>query len=203
MLTIWVASPDQPRPCLLADLVARVAERHHLRASVAWQAPADWAALNVHPADVATGPPEPLDVAVGPGDGASGSPMHRVRAGEVRPSDPDLTTLDPLALRLALMQRSYREEATLTRADLEAADVELRHWRALVADYALSPSKPMCAQYTGDFLGALDDDLDTPAALRTLSALAADQVIPDGSKFEAFAYADRFLGLDLAREVGR
>ncbi len=61
----------------------------------------------------------------------------------------------------------------------------------------------MCAQYTGDFLGALDDDLDTPAALRTLSALAADPVIPDGSKFEAFAHLDRFLGLDLAREVGR
>ena len=61
----------------------------------------------------------------------------------------------------------------------------------------------MCAQYTGDFLAALDDDLDTPAALRILAALAADQGIPDGSKFETFAHLDRFLGLDLAREVGR
>jgi hypothetical protein len=61
----------------------------------------------------------------------------------------------------------------------------------------------MCAQYAGDFLAALDDDLDTPAALRTLAALAADPVIPDGSKFETFAHLDRILGLDLAREVGR
>jgi len=61
----------------------------------------------------------------------------------------------------------------------------------------------MCAQHVGDYLDALDDDLDTPAALATLSALAADPEIPDGSKFEAFAYFDRFLGLDLARDVGR
>ena len=32
----------------------------------------------------------------------------------------------------------------------------------------------MCAEYVGDFNAAFDDDLDTPAALRTLSALAAD-----------------------------
>lgn len=201
MLTIWVATPDQPRPCLLADLISRVADRHHLRASVSGPAPADWMALNVHPAGVTAGPPEPLDVAVAPAGAPVGSPAHRVAPGTAAPVD--TTGVDPLALRLALMRRPYRDEATLTRDDLEAADQELRRWRALVKHWALSASKPMCAQYTGDFLGALDDDLDTPAALSSLSALAADQVIPDGSKFESFAYADRFLGLDLAREVGR
>jgi hypothetical protein len=201
VLTIWVASPDQPRPCLLADLISRVAERHHLRASVAWPAPADWMALNVHPADITAGPPEPLDVAVAPAAEPSGAPAHRVAPGTAGPVD--ITGVDPLALRLALLQRPYRADVDLTPDDLKAADEVLRHWRALVGHWALSPSKPMCAQYTGDFLSALDDDLDTPAALRTLLALAADQVIPDGSKFEAFAYADRFLGLDLAREIGR
>ncbi len=198
MLTIWVASPGEPRPSLLADLVARVAERHHLRASVAGPAPAGWAALNVYPADVMPAPPEPLDVAVG---GPGGSPAYLVVPGTSGPVD--LAGLDPLALRLALLRRPYRADADLTPDDLKAAEETLQHWRALVAHYALSPSKPMCAQYTGDFLGALDDDLDTPAALRTLSALAADQAIPDGSRFEAFAYADRFLGLDLVRDVGR
>jgi len=82
VLTIWVASPDQPRPCLLADLISRVAERHHLRASVSGPAPADWMALNVHPADITADPPEPLDVAVGPVD-SMGSPAHRVAAGRV------------------------------------------------------------------------------------------------------------------------
>ncbi len=203
VLTIWVTSPGEPRPCLLADLVARVAERHHLRASVAGPAPADWMALNVHPAGVSAGPPEPLDVAVGSGDGAAGSPGYWIRPGEGRPPGPGLTALDPLALRLALLRCPYLADADLTPDDLKAAEETLQHWRALVAHYALSPSKPMCAQYTGDFLGALDDDLDTPAALRTLSALAADQAIPDGSKFETFAHADRFLGLDLVRNVGR
>jgi hypothetical protein len=61
----------------------------------------------------------------------------------------------------------------------------------------------MCAQYLTAILTALDTDLDTPAALRGLAALAADPEIPPGSKFEAFAYLDSFLGLDLARDVGR
>jgi len=72
----------------------------------------------------------------------------------------------------------------------------MQHW-------ALSPSRPMCAEYVADFLGALDADLDIPSALRSLAGLAGDQEIPDGAKFEAFAYLDRFLGLDLARDVGR
>jgi hypothetical protein len=197
-LSIWVASPDEPRPCLLADLISRVAERHHLQASVSLPAPGGWDALNIHPAEVTAGPPDPLDVAVA---GAGGSPAHLVRPGPAGPAD--TTGLDPLALRLALLRRPYREEAALTRNDLETSDGQLRDWRALVGTWALSPSKPMCAGYVGDVLGALDDDLDTPAALRALAALAADREIPDGSKFEAFAYLDRFLGLDLAREVGR
>ena len=201
MLTVWVAAPDQPRPCLLADLISRVAERHHLRASVSGPARADWMALNVHPSGVTAGPPEPLDVAVALAGEPAGSPAHRVAPGAAGPVDS--SGVDPLALRMALLQWPYQAHADLTPAGLKAADEELRHWRSLVKHWAMSPSKPMCAQYTGDFLGALDDDLDTPAALRTLAALAADQVIPDGSKFETFAYADRFLGLDLAREVGR
>ena len=202
-LSVWVAGPGQPRPCLLADLVSRVAERHHLRASVSQPAPAGWDALNVHPAGVSVGPPEPLDVAVAAAGEPAGSPAHRMQPGEARPQNPDLGGLDPLALRLALLQRPYRADADVSRGKLQVADAELRELREQVRHWATSPSKPMCAQHVGDYLDALDDDLDTPAALATLSALAADPEIPDGSKFEAFAYFDRFLGLDLARDVGR
>jgi hypothetical protein len=189
----------------VADLIARIAERHHLRAGVSGPAPADWAALNVYPAQVAAGPPEPLDVAVVPAGLPAGlpggSPAHLVAPGAFGPVD--LAGLDPLALRLALLGHPYRADVALTPDDLKAADEQLAGWRALVGHWARSPSKSMCAQYAGDFLDALDDDLGAPAALAALSALAADTVIPDGSKFETFAYADRFLGLDLAREVGR
>src|SRR5215472_10930419 len=87
VLTIWVATPDQLRPCLLADLISRVAERHHLRASVSGPARADWMALNVHPADVVSGPPEPLDVAVAPAGGAAGSPAYQVLPGTAAHAD--------------------------------------------------------------------------------------------------------------------
>ena len=61
----------------------------------------------------------------------------------------------------------------------------------------------MCAQYVSDFNAAFDDDLDTPAALRVLRSLEKDSEIPPGAKFETFAHADRLLGLDLARDIGR
>jgi len=194
-LSIWVTDPDRPRPCLLADLVSRIAERHHLVASVSQPAGAGWDTLNVHPAEVSASPPERLDVAV--------APAHLIEPGAARPAVPDLAGADPLALRLALLQHPYREVLTLGRDDLVAADAVLRHWRELVSHWARSPSRPMCAEYVGDFLGALDADLDTPSALRSLAGLAGDQEIPDGAKFEAFAYLDRFLGLDLARDVGK
>ena len=202
-LRIWVASPAQPRPCLLADMVARVAERHHLLASVSQPAPAGWDALNVYPAEVSASPPEPLDVAVAAAGEPAGSPAHRIQPGEVRPPVPDLAGVDPLALRLALLRHPYRATLTLGRDDLAAADTLLKHWRELVSHSALSPSRPMCAEYVADVLGALDADLDTSSALRSLAGLAGDQEIPDGAKFESFAYLDRFLGLDLARDVGR
>ncbi len=111
--------------------------------------------------------------------------------------------LDPLALRLALLEHRYRQQLNLTWDTLAAADKTLRRWRERVADWARSPSKPMCAQYVSDITGGFDDDLDTPAALRALRGLEKDGEIAPGSKFETFAHADQLLGLDLARDVGR
>jgi cysteinyl-tRNA synthetase len=222
-LRIWVtgpgAEPAELRSCLVADLVRRVAERHHLQVST-WQqwrggddgGPTDgsglelraaWDRLNIYPAEFSAGPPDGLDVSVGPAGRAAGPGALLMQPGEIAPAAPDVTGLDPLALRLAFLGYHYREPAALSRDTLTAADETLRRWRALVAGWALSPSKPMCAQYTGDVIGAFDDDLGSPAAVRTLDALAADTVIPPGSKFEAFAHLDHLFGLDLVREVGR
>jgi cysteinyl-tRNA synthetase len=117
----------------------------------------------------------------------------------------DLTSrgLDPLALRFAFLDHRYRQQLNLTWAVLEAADRTVRRWRERVAQWARSPSKPMCAEYVSDFAGAFDDDLDTPAALRVLRNLEKDSEIPPGAKFETFAHADHLLGLDLARDIGR
>ncbi len=111
--------------------------------------------------------------------------------------------LDPLALRLAFLEQRYRQPMNLTWASLDSADAAVRRWRERVAEWANSPSKAMCAQYVHQFTTAFDDDLDTPAAIRVLRALEKDGEIPPGSKFETFAHADRLLGLDLARDIGR
>lgn len=111
--------------------------------------------------------------------------------------------LDPLALRLAFLQHRYRQQMNLTWQVIEGAQKTLERWRSKVAEWANSPSAPMCADYREQFLAALDEDLDTPRALTVLRNLEKDATIPEGSKFEFFAWADAFLGLDLARTVGQ
>jgi cysteinyl-tRNA synthetase len=111
--------------------------------------------------------------------------------------------LDPLAARLAFLEHRYRQQLNLTWPTLEAADATLRRWRERVATWANEPSKPMCAEYASRIFGALDDDLDTPAALRALRELAKDGDIPAGSKFETFVAVDQVLALELGRDIGR
>jgi cysteinyl-tRNA synthetase len=117
----------------------------------------------------------------------------------------DLTRrgLDPLVLRLAFLEHHYRQQLNLTWTALDSADRTLRRWRDRVAEWATSPSRPMCAQYLTEFTAAVDEDLNTPAALGVLDRLEKDSNISPGSKFETFVHLDQLLGLDLARDIGR
>ena len=110
---------------------------------------------------------------------------------------------DPLALRLSFLGSRYRTQINLTWDEIAAADKTLARWRSRVRDWAESPSKPMCAEYETRFRETLDDDLDTPAALQVVREVEKDAAIPDGSKFEMFAWFDHVLGLDLVRDVGK
>jgi cysteinyl-tRNA synthetase len=132
-----------------------------------------------------------------------GRKMAKSTGNVVLLSDVAARGLDPLAARLAFLEHRYRQQMNLTWDTLTAADATVRRWREQVADWANEPSKPMCAEYTSQITTALDDDLDTPAALRALRELAKDPQIPAGSKFETFASADRVLGLDLVSLVGK
>ena len=115
---------------------------------------------------------------------------------------------EPLSVRLKLMRHGYGEALGYggglggTQADATAAR-ELARWREFVARWALSPSGAISRPYADSISEAFEDNLDTPAALGTLAALADDPAVPDGVKFETFAAADRLFGLDLARDVGR
>ena len=110
---------------------------------------------------------------------------------------------DPLALRLAFLSSRYRQQTDLSWDTIAAADATLRRWRERVADWADEPSRPIDPAASGGVLAAFDDDLDTPRALQVLRRLERDEQVPPGARFETFAWADRLLGLDLARDVGR
>jgi cysteinyl-tRNA synthetase len=110
---------------------------------------------------------------------------------------------DALALRLAFLQTRYRQQANLSWAGIEGADRLLTRWRGLVAEWAESPSKPMCADYSAELREAFEDDLDTPRAIQVLRRLEKEAGLPAGAKLETFLWVDHYLGLDVSRDIGK
>jgi hypothetical protein len=212
----------QVRAYLTADLLRRAAEVSQLLPLVSDFLPAgaDVAglretcdALNIHP---------PRDTFLGPVSALSGVPPFDVGIAATAPgeiagsarlwarvsSDADAVGADAEAMelrgivRLRLLRQGYGDPVTAVGSDDGAAET-LSRWRSLVADWARSPSGAMSRPHADAIAGAFGRDLDTPAALRVLDALVTDPDVPDGIKFETFAAADRLLGLDLARDIGK
>jgi hypothetical protein len=182
--------------------------------------------LNIYPLEFSEEPPGSADVCIAPPGAGTAAGSLCVGTGDasftaeaaagsgtagtagtteatLATTDIALHGLDPLALRFAFLSQHYRTATGLTWQTLEAADRALLEWRKLVADWASSPSQPMNGDYLREVFAAFDDDLDTPAALDRLRTLSTDGGVAAGSRFETFAYLDRVLGLDLAREIGR
>jgi len=213
------------RVLLVADLLARTAELRdwQVLTALTGQDSAQLAALeraadalNIHPPAVRAGPGEawaslggPIDVyLVGDDVGVDGDQSGLVaRVGPVRPREAaslgePAAEPDPLAIRLAMLSFPYHRPADLTEDVLAQARPTLAHWRRRVAEWAQSPSRPMPAP-VADRLRAAFDDLDTVTALALLQSLEPDEDVPTGARFETFVYADRILGLDLPRDIGR
>jgi cysteinyl-tRNA synthetase len=132
-----------------------------------------------------------------------GRKMSKSTGNVVLLSDVVAAGLDPLAVRLALLEHRYRQQMNLTWESLRAADKTLRRWRGRVAEWAEAPSRPMSAEHVARAQAALDDDLDTPLALRIVRELERDESQPPGSRLEAFLHLDQMLALDLSRDIGR
>jgi len=131
-----------------------------------------------------------------------GRKMSKSAGNVVLVADVEERGIDPLALRLAFLQHRYRQQMNLTWQVIEGAATTLTRWRTRVAGWAASPSRPIPDDWREEFRAAVRDDLDTPRALQVLHAVEREAG-EDGAKFEFFAYADRILGLDLVRDVGR
>lgn len=191
------------RAYLVADVVRRLAEHRKLQVRLDTDASPDVESLNVYPADA---PPPRVDLDVlGAGaepDPAAGRALRTAKLS-LEPGLVPALGVDPLAVRLAVLTVRYRMPIDLDRHALRTADACIRDWRAALARWAESPSAPLQATAVAAVVGALEDDLDVGAALGVLDRLGNDPAVPAGARFETFAYVDRLLGLDLAREVGR
>lgn len=111
---------------------------------------------------------------------------------------------DPAAVRLALLSVPRAAPVRLDDAALAAADETLARWRRAVAGWACRPSRPIPDDVRARLRAAWEDDLDIPGVLGVLRGVeeAAPDDLPEGARFETYVYADRLLGLDLARDVG-
>ena len=123
------------------------------------------------------------------------------------------------AIRHYLVSHHYRAEVIFHAADLETSFVAVRRLRraAQLAEEVepLAPSRadpaalhPTVAEHRARFLAAMDDDLDTPAALPELHALGAIAIKSDDLRLRADAgwmvreLGARILGLRLAAAGG-
>ncbi|MEU3790089.1 hypothetical protein AB0F07_09850 [Streptomyces fructofermentans] len=137
------------------------------------------------------------------GPGGRVPPGLRVGVAGVEAGPGVLDDADATALRLALLARPRAEPLRLSAGGLAEAGRTLRHWRGAVAGWATRPSGPIPDPVRGQLRGAWENDLDVPAVLAVLRRVETSGTVPDGARFETYAYADRLLGLELTRDIGR
>lgn len=216
-----VIGPPDVRALIVADVLFRAAEADGIQVSHVVSAPnlaPEHAGtlrqfmdeLGIHPPAAGFTLPGDADVHVYGSDvRRSQDPGLWIEVGRIQqaapaiagPLEPDLA--DRLAVRLALLSRPYRVAVSVTSQDLADAARTLARWRQRVGEWAREPSKPIPAAVRQQASDALADDLGTRAVLALLRRVEKAPEIPPGAKFEIFAYLDRFLGLELAREIGR
>lgn len=104
--------------------------------------------------------------------------------------------MDPMAIRLALLDHHYRTDWQWTDADRPAAEARLDRWRRAVARSSGPDAGPVLAAVRD----RLADDLDTPGALRVIDAWS-DAALTGGDDASApglvRATADALLGIAL------
>ncbi|MET7480467.1 hypothetical protein ABZT17_39880 [Streptomyces sp. NPDC005648] len=205
--------PGALRVLLVADTLVRALE---LGGTPVWgvltsgrqraELQAEAAALGIRPfedsRDVGSGLGEAQVIHVVAEDGATPDGV-RVAVAPLEPGAPNAPTdTDPAALRLALLTQPRTAPARLDAAALSEAQATLGRWRAAVAAWARQPSRPIPDEARARLRTAWEDDLDIPTVLNALTWVETSPDLPEGARFETYAYADRILGLDLTRDLG-
>jgi L-cysteine:1D-myo-inositol 2-amino-2-deoxy-alpha-D-glucopyranoside ligase len=110
--------------------------------------------------------------------GLDGEKMSKSRGNLVFVSKLRGAGVDPMALRLALLDGHYRSDREWTGGRLPAAERRLARWRAAVARGSAPPAEPLLDLVRD----RLADDLDTAAAIAAVDQWAADQPGPDADR---------------------
>jgi L-cysteine:1D-myo-inositol 2-amino-2-deoxy-alpha-D-glucopyranoside ligase len=101
--------------------------------------------------------------------GLDGEKMSKSRGNLVLVSKLRAAGVDPMAVRLALLDGHYRADREWTGGRLPAAETRLRQWRAAAALPAAAPADELVSQVRA----ALANDLDTRAALAAVDTWVA------------------------------
>jgi cysteinyl-tRNA synthetase len=104
--------------------------------------------------------------------------------------------LDPLAIRLSLLEHRYRSQMDLTWNSISASHKNLNRIRERMQEWAQS-SGSVDKNYLAQFESALNADLDTNKVLQLLRTLEKDETVSPGDKFQTVLKFDEVLGLDL------
>jgi L-cysteine:1D-myo-inositol 2-amino-2-deoxy-alpha-D-glucopyranoside ligase len=122
--------------------------------------------------------------------GLDGEKMSKSRGNLVLVSKLRGATVDPMAVRLALLDGHYRQDREWTGGRLPAAEARLARWRAAAALPEAPAAEPLLQQVRQ----ALSYDLDTASAIAAIDAWA-------GSALEAPHPGDSASAPDLARRL--
>jgi cysteinyl-tRNA synthetase len=128
-----------------------------------------------------------------------GKKMAKSSGNVLLVSDISARGLDPLALRLALLENRYRSQIDMTWQVITAADAAIQRWRSALESWGSSDELKFDEEIHAHFM----NDLDTPKALLRLRAIEKDASIGNQDKRAIFLYADQLLALDLGRTLSR
>jgi L-cysteine:1D-myo-inositol 2-amino-2-deoxy-alpha-D-glucopyranoside ligase len=130
--------------------------------------------------------------------GLDGEKMSKSRGNLVLVSKLRAAGVDPMAIRLALLDGHYRADREWTGGRLPAAEARLARWRAAAA----LPSAPSATDLLAEVRARMADDLDTVAALAALDRWVDGALAAPGDDPEAPALFARTVDGLLGVEVG-
>ena len=125
-----------------------------------------------------------------------GRKMSKSSGNVLLVSDVIAKGLDPLAIRLSLLEHRYRSQMDLTWNSISASHKNLNRMRERMQEWSKTSGNPD-KNYLTQFELALNEDLDTNKVLQLLRTLEKDETVANGDKYQTVLKFDEVLGLDL------